>query len=85
MSTPPAQPEDHTGMNGPTLAVVIVLIAVLVVLTSLIVLQWILMKREQRRIEDLIELRTRQGSRAAAVAAPGGIGGQEASESKERV
>lgn len=53
-------------MNGPTLAILIILVAVLILLLSLLVLQWILMKREQRRIEDLVELRARQGGSAAA-------------------
>lgn len=53
-------------MGGPYLAVLIILIAVLVMVLTSLVIQWILMKREQRRIEDLVELRARQGGSAAA-------------------
>ena len=76
---------DHTALNGPTLVVVTVLIAVLGIFIFIILIQWILMKREQRRIEDLVELRARQGGSAAGSRVSTGERGGDASRSKERV
>lgn len=74
-------------MRGPYLAVLIILIGVLVIVLTLLVIQWILMKREQRRIEDLVELRARQGGSAAVAmergAATVGRGYERGSRSKE--
>ena len=55
-------------MNTPTLAVLILLITVLTIVLCLLIIQWILMKREQRRIVDLVELRARAGGSAMATA-----------------
>lgn len=74
-------------MRGPTLAVLIVLIAVLFAVLALLVIQWTLMKREQRRIEDLVELRARQGGSVAATATSGAAAARRSAdgnaESKE--
>lgn len=51
-------------MNTLALAMLIIVISVLIFVFFLILVQWILMKREQKRIEDLVQLRARQSSAA---------------------
>ncbi|KAF7510199.1 hypothetical protein GJ744_006895 [Endocarpon pusillum] len=57
-------------MNKAHLAFLILLPAVLAAVLLGILLQWLLMKREQRRVEDLVELRAK--SQNESVTAVGG-------------
>lgn len=65
-------------MNGPMLTILMILLGVLTFVITIMFFHWIVMRREQRRVEDLVELRGRQGagsasgvdSNAATAAAP---------------
>jgi uncharacterized membrane protein YgcG len=61
----PAEADHSYSMRSSVLFTIIFLVAFLTLTLSALLIQWLLMKREQRRIEDLVELRARQSGSAA--------------------